>query len=377
MNIHRIKALAKKEFILVTRDTRSLAAAIFIPLLMIFLFGYALSLDVDRIPLLIVDQDKTPSSRELIQRLGDSRYFTITRYLNRTAEIEPALNRREALMALVIPSGYASLVKEGVKSPVQAIFDGSDSNTASIASGYFQAVINGLNMELQAARLKKAGFKMTDIPLEPRIRVWFNPELKSRNFIIPGLTAIIINIICTFLTSLLISRERETGTLEQLISTPITGGELLVGKLLPFIGVGMTVMILVAGAGILIFGVPFRGSYIDLFLATLLFLIGTLSWGLLISVVSKNQLQASQIAMLSVMLPSFLLSGFIYPIENMPVILQAITYIVPARYCVEILKGLFLEGVGLSVLWRQYLALAAYAFLILNLARRRFGRRLL
>jgi ABC-2 type transport system permease protein len=377
MNIRRIKALAEKEFILVTRDTRSLIAAIFIPLLMIFLFGYALSLDVDRIPLLIVDQDKTPSSRELIQRLGDSRYFNITRYLNRTAEIEPALNRREALMALVIPSGYSSLVKEGVKSPVQAIFDGSDSNTASIASGYFQAVINGLNMELQAARLKKAGLKMTDIPLEPRIRVWFNPELKSRNFIIPGLTAIIINIICTFLTSLLISRERETGTLEQLISTPITGGELLVGKLLPFIGVGMTVMILVAGAGIVIFGVPFRGSYIDLFLATLLFLIGTLSWGLLISVVSKNQLQASQIAMLSVMLPSFLLSGFIYPIENMPIILQAITYIVPARYCVEILKGLFLEGIGLSVLWRQYLALAAYAFLILNLARRRFGRRLL
>jgi drug efflux transport system permease protein len=377
MNIRRIKALAKKEFILVTRDTRSLIAAIFIPLLMIFLFGYALSLDVDRIPLLIVDQDKTPSSRELIQRLGDSRYFNITRYLDRTAEIEPALNRSEALMALVIPAGYSSLVKEGVKSPVQVIFDGSDSNTASIASGYFQAVINGLNMQLQAARLKKAGFKMADIPLEPRIRVWFNPELKSRNFIIPGLTAIIINIICTFLTSLLISRERETGTLEQLISTPITGGELLVGKLLPFIGVGMTVMVLVAGAGILIFDVPFRGSYIDLFLATLLFLIGTLSWGLLISVVSKNQLQASQIAMLSVMLPSFLLSGFIYPIENMPVVLQAITYIVPARYCVEILKGLFLEGIGLSVLWRQYLALAAYAFLILTVARRRFGRRLL
>jgi ABC-2 type transport system permease protein len=377
MNVRRIKALAKKEFILVTRDTRSLIAAIFIPLLMIFLFGYALSLDVDRIPLLIVDQDKTPTSRELIQRLGDSRYFNIVGYLNRTADIEPALNRSEALMALVIPPEYSSLVKEGGKSPVQVIFDGSDSNTASIASGYFQAVINGLNMQLQAARLKKAGFKMADIPLEPRIRVWFNPELKSRNFIIPGLTAIIINIICSFLTSLLISRERETGTLEQLISTPITGGELLVGKLLPFIGVGMTVMILVAGAGILIFDVPFRGSYIDLFLATLLFLIGTLSWGLLISVVSKNQLQASQIAMLSVMLPSFLLSGFIYPIENMPIILKAITYVVPARYCVEILKGLFLEGVGLSVLWRQYLALAVYAFLILNVARRRFGRRLL
>jgi len=377
MNIRRIKALAKKESIVVTRDTRSLGAAIFIPLLMIFMFGYALSLDVDRIPLLIVDQDKTPSSRELIQRLGDSRYFSIARYLDRTAEIEPALNRREALMALVVPSGYSSRVKEGVKSPIQAIFDGSDSNTASIASGYFQAVTNGLNMELQTGRLKKAGFKMADMPLEPRIRVWFNPELKSRNFIIPGLSAIIINIICSFLTSLLISRERETGTLEQLISTPITGGELLVGKLLPFIGVGLTVMILVAGAGILIFGVPFRGSYIDLFIATLLFLIGTLSWGLLISVIAKNQLQASQIAMLSVMLPSFLLSGFIYPIENMPIVLQAITYIVPARYFVEILKGLFLKGVGLSVLWPQYLALAVYAFLILNLARRKLGRRLL
>ena len=377
MSIRRIKALARKEFIQMRRDIRSLIAALFIPLLMIFLFGYALSLDVDRIPMLILDEDGTPHSREFIHRLGDSRYFSVVRHLNRRSEIDPALNRGDGLMALVIPAGFAEQVKQGLKSPVQAIFDGSDSNTASIALGYFNAVTNGFNIKLQADRLRKAGRKIAEMPLEPRIRVWFNPELKSRNFIIPGLTAIIINIVCTLMTALLISKERETGTLEQLISTPLSGGELLIGKLLPYIGVGLVDMSLVVGAGVWIFDVPFRGSYLDLFLMTLLFLIGTLSWGLFISVIAKNQLQASQIAMLSVLLPSFLLSGFIYPIENMPVALRVITYIVPARYFVEILKGLFLQGVGFSVLWHQVLALVVYALFVLTIARRKFGKRLL
>ncbi len=358
------------------RDVRSLMAGLFIPLLMIFLFGYALSLDVDRIPMLALDLDGTPASRDLLHRLGDSRYFDLVGGLDRQSDIDEAMFRGEALMAMVIPPGYAARVKQGLESPVQVIFDATDSNTASIAIGYLKAVTTGIDLELKAGRLRRAGFQMADQPLEPRVRVWFNPEMKSRNFIIPGLTAVIMMVICTVMTALTISRERETGTMEQLISTPVTSGELIVGKLLPYMSVGLADMALVVGAGIIIFGVPFRGSYTTLFVVSLIFLAGTLAWGLFLSVAARTQLQASQMAMISAFLPAFLLSGFIYPIENMPLVLQAITYLVPARYFVEILRGLFLKGVGWAELWPQILALAVYSSLVLAITVRRFSKRL-
>jgi ABC-2 type transport system permease protein len=377
MSIRRIKALTKKEFIQMSRDVRSLMGALFNPLLMIFLFGYALSLDVDRIPTVVLDFDGTPVSREFIHRLTDSRYFTLVRYLERDGDVDSSLARGEALMALVIPRDFASKVKQGIKAPIQVVFDGSDSNTATIALGYLKAVAAGFDIALQEQRIRRAGLKMVDMPLEARVRVWFNPELKSKNFIIPGLTGVIMMAICSVMTALSVSKEKETGTLEQLISTPITSLELLLGKLLPYLAVGLVDLALVVGAAVLIFGVPFRGSYIDLFIASLIFLIGSLSWGLFVSVIAKSQIQASQISVISAFLPSFLLSGFIYPIENMPVVLQALTFIVPARYFVEILKGLFLQGVGLTVLWPQVLALVIYAVLVLNLARKRFTKRIL
>jgi len=376
MSIRRIKALAKKEFIQMSRDVRSLMGALFIPLLMIFLFGYALSLDVDRIPMVVLDRDETPVSRDLIHRLTDSRYFSLARPMKTDREIDDVLARGEALMAIVIPGDFASSVKKGHPVSVQVIFDGSDSNTATIAMGYLRAVIAGFDLGIQEKRLQRAGLKMVDMPLEGRVRVWFNPQLKSRNFIIPGLTGVIMMAICALMTALSVSREKETGTLEQLISTPISSMELLLGKLLPYVMVGLVDLALVVGAGVLIFGVPFRGSYLQLLLISLVFLTGTLSWGLFVSVISKSQLQASQIAVLSAFLPSFLLSGFIYPIENMPVALQVITFIVPARYFVEILKGLFLQGVGFSVLWPQVLALVIYAVVIFNLARKKFSMRI-
>jgi ABC-2 type transport system permease protein len=377
MSIRRIKALTKKEFIQMSRDVRSLMGALFNPLLMIFLFGYALSLDVDRIPTVVLDFDGTPVSREFIHRLTDSRYFTLVRYLERDGDVDSSLARGEALMAIVIPRDFASKVKQGIKAPIQVVFDGSDSNTATIALGYLKAVAAGFDIALQEQRIRRAGLKMVDMPLEARVRVWFNPELKSKNFIIPGLTGVIMMAICSVMTALSVSKEKETGTLEQLISTPITSLELLLGKLLPYLAVGLVDLALVVGAAVLIFGVPFRGSYIDLFIASLIFLIGSLSWGLFVSVVAKSQIQASQISVISAFLPSFLLSGFIYPIENMPIVLQALTFIVPARYFVEILKGLFLQGVGLTVLWPQVLALVIYAVLVLNLARKRFTKRIL
>lgn len=377
MSWRRIRALTHKEFLQMIRDVRSLIGALFIPLLMIFLFGYALSLDVDRIPMLVLDRDHSPMSRDFIHLLGDSRYFQIKDYLKRDADIDTALAEAKGLMVLVLSHDFSARLKKGLKTPIQVIFDGSDSNTTAIAMGYLKAVSAGFDMNLQARRLRQAGLRMVDMPLEARIRVWFNPEMASKNFIIPGLTAVIMMAICSLMTSLSVSREREVGTLEQLISTPVSSAELLIGKLIPYIAVGLMDLVLVVGAGVLIFHVPFRGSYLDLFAAALIFLIGTLSWGLFISVISKNQLQASQIAMLSAYLPSFLLSGFIYPIENMPLALQVVTVIVPARYFVEVMKGLFLQGVGFDVLWPQVTALGAYALGILILAKNRFKKRLL
>jgi len=377
MNPRRIKALAKKEFIQMVRDIRSLLGAIFIPLILIFLFGYALSLDVDRIPTLIYDQDRTSISRELIYRLSDSRYFQIIRYIDREHEIDRSLDRNEALLALVIPTGFAQQVKQGRQAPIQAVFDGSDSNTATIAVGYLKAVITGFDLDVQEKRIRRAGLKMADMPVELRTRVWFNPELKSRFFIIPGLTAVIMMVICSLLTALSVSRERETKTLEQLISTPITSGELMLGKLLPYMCVGIVDMFLVVGLGVFVFGVPFRGNIVSLFIVAVIFLVGTLSWGLFLSVVSRSQMQASQMSIVTVFLPAFLLSGFIYPIENMPLLLQAVTYLIPARYFVTILKGMFLQGIGFRYLWPEILALIIYAVLVLNLARIKFTKRLL
>jgi len=377
MNPRRIKALAKKEFIQMVRDIRSLLGAIFIPLILIFLFGYALSLDVDRIPTLIYDQDRTSISRELIYRLSDSRYFQIIRYIDREHEIDKSLDRNEALLALVIPTGFAQQVKQGRQAPIQAVFDGSDSNTATIAVGYLKAVITGFDLDVQEKRIRRAGLKMADMPVELRTRVWFNPELKSRFFIIPGLTAVIMMVICSLLTALSVSRERETKTLEQLISTPITSGELMLGKLLPYMCVGIVDMFLVVGLGVFVFGVPFRGNIVSLFIVAVIFLVGTLSWGLFLSVVSRSQMQASQMSIVTVFLPAFLLSGFIYPIENMPLLLQAVTYLIPARYFVTILKGMFLQGIGFRYLWPEILALIIYAVLVLNLARIKFTKRLL
>ena len=376
MKPRRIKAMARKEFVQMTRDTRTLVGGLFLPLLMIFLFGYALSLDVDRIPTVVFDQDRTPLSRNFISLLGDSRYFSLIGYLDNQAEIDRALDRGDALLAVVVPLDFSSHVKQGLKAPVQAILDGSDSNTASIALGYLKAVAAGFDIRIQAERIRKAGLRMVDMPVEGRVRVWFNPEMKSRNFIIPGLTAVLMMAICSLMTALSISKEKETGTLEQLLSTSITSGELLIGKLLPYLGMGLVQLALVVGAGVLIFHLPFRGSVLTLLLAALIFLFGTLSWGLLISVISRSQLQASQISMLVAFLPSFLLSGFIYPIENMPAVLQIITLVIPARYFVDILRGLFLKGVGLSVLWPEFLALLVYALLVLSLAMKRFSKRL-
>ena len=377
MSPRRVRAMARKEVIQIRRDIRTLIAALIMPVVLLFLFGYALSLDVNDIPTIIEDRDRTLLSRDLVQRLTASGYFSLVRYADRSEEIDAALDRGEALMALVIPEGFAARLRSGAGSSLQVLFDSTNSNTASIAAGYFTGIASTFNVDLVAGRLRRLGLQLAPWPLDVRLRIWFNEEMKSRNFIIPGLTAVIMMAVCVLLTALTISREKETGTLEQLVSTPITRGELIVGKLLPYVGLGVIQMALVIGTAVLVFEVPFKGSYFNLALAGLIFLVGTLGWGLFISAVARNQLEASQIVVITAFLPSFLLSGFIYPIENMPVWLQVVTYVVPARYFVEILKGLFLTGAGLDVLWPQMLFLTAYSLIVLGLARRKFQKRLM
>lgn len=359
MNLRRVRAVARKELLHIVRDPRSLGMGIAIPILLLILFGYALTLDVDDVPFAVWDQSRTPASRELVSRFEASRYFTLKSSPTSYREIEHAIDRREILLALVIPVSYGR--DPGTR--VQILVDGSDANTAAIAINYAEAILGNTAHAVMH-------------PVELRPRIWFNPEMESRNYIVPGLIAVIMMVIAALLTSLTIAREWETGTMEQLISTPLRGHELLLGKLLPYFGIGALDVVIAVGMGVLLFDVPLRGSPVLLVVSAGIFLIGALSMGILISVVTKAQLLASQLAMVTTFLPAFLLSGFMYDIGNMPVPVQVITHIVPARYFVALLKGIFLKGVGLEVLSGQLALLSTFALIVVLVANHKFVKKL-
>ncbi len=364
MSFRRTRAVARKEFLHILRDTRSLIMALALPFVLLMLFGYALSLDVDRIPTIVYDQDRTPESRELIARLQGSRYFQILGFTGGYAEIQSKIDTSECLLGVVIPRGYAHDAVSGREVAIQALLDGSDSNTASIALGYVETVAMTHALELQH---RKA------LPVEPRVRVWYNSELKSKNFIVPGLIAVILMIIAALITSLTIAREWEMGTMEQLLSTPLRPAELVLGKLSAFFVVGLVDTLIAIVTGVAVFGVPLRGSALFLFLSSCLFLFGALCWGVFLSSVTRSQLLAFQAGILTSFLPAFLLSGFVYAIESMPAVVQVVTVIVPARYFVKLLKGVFLKGVGPEILWGEVAFLAVYALLVFVAATRKVG----
>lgn len=376
MNFRRTWAVARKEALHIRRDPRSLILAIGIPMLMIILFGYALTLDVDRVPLVIWDQSNTPVSRELISRFSGSRYFSFVHAVDSYAQVEQAIDTRDALLALVIPSDFAQRLGTGKQAPVAAIIDGSDSNTAAIVLGYTQAITLGFNQNLLVQQIQRTTGGPATPLLDLRPRVWFNADLESKNFIIPGLIAVIMGLIAALLTSLTIAREWERGTMEQLISTPVKPAELIVGKLAPYFVVGMADVLIAVLMGVFLFHVPLRGSVTLLFATASLFIIGTLSQGILLSTLARQQLLASQLAMVSTFLPAFLLSGFMFAIANMPVPVQAITIIVPARYFVALVKGIYLRGVGLETMWPDAVFLVLFATIVLGLAIAKFRKRL-
>ncbi|MGD0698141.1 MAG: ABC transporter permease [Terriglobia bacterium] len=361
MNHRRAWAIARKEFLHILRDPRSLGMAIAMPMLLLMLYGYALTLDVDNVPMIVWDQSQTPASRDFVSQFGGSRYFSVEGYGWNYRELEREIDSGHALVALVVPRDFANQVRSGRPASVQLIVDGSDSNTATLAVSYADVVTQTYSQALSLREIRRLGGMALDAPVDFRPRVWFNPELESRNYIIPGLIAVIMMVIAALLTSLTVAREWERGTMEQLISTPVTGRELVLGKLLPYFTIGLVDVLIAVVLGEFLFHVPLRGSTLLLFASAGIFLVGTMAFGIVISIVAKNQLMANQFAMVLTFVPSFLLSGFIFSISNMPLVIQWITYLVPARYFIALLKAIYLKGVGPSVLAGEGFLLVVYA----------------
>jgi ABC-2 type transport system permease protein len=375
MNFRRTRAVARKEFLHILRDSRSLVMALALPLLMILLFGYALTLDVDRIPTLVYDSDLSPESRELISRFQGSRYFNVMGATDNYGDIEKKVNGDQCILGLVIPRDYAKDLLSGKNPQIQMLFDGSDSNTASIALGYANGIVQSFTAGLRARAQNRAGRGFAQTPVEARLRVWYNSQMKSKNYIVPGLIAIILMIIGALLTSLTLAREWEMGTMEQLLSTALRPSEVALGKMSAYFVLGVIDMLVTIVVGVVIFHVPQRGNYLFLIATGCLFLIGALFWGILISALSRSQLFAYQVAMLTSFLPAFLLSGFVFAIENMPVPVQIATYLFPTRYFITILKGIFLRGVGMDVLYLEIGFLVVYAALVFLVATKRLRQK--
>ena len=376
MSIHRIAAIIRKEFIHILRDSRSLGMAIAMPILLIFLFGSSLSLDVDRVPLVVWDQSQTTDSRELIGRFTSSQYFSLSSTAASYADIEAAIDRREAILALVVPYNFGRKLESAQQAAVQLLVDGSDANTATIAIGYAQGVTNGYNSALLLKALQKKGGKAVAMPLEGKLRVWFNQNMQAKNYIVPGLIAVIMMVIASLLTSLTIAREWENGTMEQLITTPLKPLELIIGKLTPYFVIGMLDVALAVLMGRFLFDVPLRGNAALVFGMAALFLPGALAMGMLISIITRSQLLASQLAMVLTFLPSFLLSGFMYAIANMPEPIQVLTHLIPSRYFVTILKNVYLKGAGLEIIWAEAVFLFFFGVIMVFIANKKLKKRL-
>jgi ABC-2 type transport system permease protein len=368
LNLGRLLAVARKEALQLRRDPRSLAMGFVVPALMVLFFGYIISFDVKDIKIAVDDRDGTPRSREFVQAFVGSGWFRVTERIERATDAVRLLDRAEVRLVLTIPRGFQADLAAGNPVAVQAIVDGADANTASIALNYANAIVNSFTASVVF------GSSVKNLPIIVQSRVWYNETLESSNMIVPGLVAIIMMIISAQLTALTIAREWERGTMEQLAATPVHPAEVIFGKLLPYLAIGMIDMVGVVLIGIFVFHVPFRGNPLLLFAMATLFLLGSLGLGIFISAAIRSQLLATQTAMQATFLPSNMLSGFMYDIANMPLILQGISYVVPARYFITVLRGTFLKGVGLAVLWPQGLAMLAFAAAGLTLAVRSFRK---
>ena len=373
-----IWTIAKKEFIHIRRDPRMMAFIVVMPIMMLILWGFGVNFDLNNIGLAVVDYDRTPASREFLDSLTSGEYFYIVDRYDSVRELDEVLDMRKARVGVVVPAGFQRDLARGETTNIQFLVDGSDGNMANIAYGYVTGASNTYT-------LKKFKQRMTDAGLEPprvmptvqvRNRYWYNPELKSSSFIVSGSIAIIMMMIGAIVTSLTLVNEKESGTIEQLIVSPIKPYQMILGKVLPFVFLSFIALILVLMAAYWAFGLALKGSLFQLLLISLVYLVGVLGIGILVSSLVSDMSSAMILAVVISMLPSVLLSGFVFPIRNMPLPLQWLTYIVPARYFLVVLRGIYLKGIGLEILWTEVLFLVGFALLVFGFASTRFKKRL-
>jgi len=360
----RIVSIARKEFRQVGRDRRSLGILIFIPAFMLLMFGYAVDFDVRDIALAVYDEDNSPQSRALIDKFVHSGYFDLKYYLDTPNEIDRLLDREHIRVALVIPPDFSERIHKNQNVPVQVLIDGANASAAATVMGYVNTIVQDYSMELMTDAFIESGGPAFVQPVDYHPRVWYNPELRSPVFLIPGLIAFILMVTSAVSTSLSIVREKELGTMEQIAVSSIRPVELIIGKILPFVVTSILSTVLILVGGYLLFGVGVAGSFLLLSILILIFLFVALGWGLILSTTSNTQQVAFMKALTTTMLPTFILSGFVFPIHNMPVAIQIVTYIVPARYFLEALRAIMVKGVGLSVFWEQIVALLIFGLIL-------------
>jgi ABC-2 type transport system permease protein len=368
--VRRIIAIAHKELLHILRDPRSLALAILQPMVMLLLYGYAINMDIKRLKVGILDLDQTQESADFIRRMTSGNFILDAGRVYTREEVEPSFRRHRFQAVLVFPKGYAKALSGGPVTQIQVLLDGADGTTASAADNYLKAVIALLSQEVNATGVPGG----VAAPIQTRPRILYNPELESAHFIVPGLVALIMIQICALLTSIAITREKETGTLEQMLTTPVRPGQVIVGKVIPYLGIAILDAVLIFAVGTIVFGVPMEGSWLVLSGYSLLYLAISLGLGLLISAVARTQQIAMQMAQLMTVLPVMMLSGFVFPISSMPLPLQLLSRTIPATYYLKVVRGVMLKGEAWFPI--EAAVMVAMAVLVLVMAARRFQERL-
>jgi ABC-2 type transport system permease protein len=358
----------RKEFRQIRRDSRSLIFMIFLPAFLLLMFGFALNFDVKHIPLAIVDQDGSRTSRELAEKFRTTEYFDVQAQLDRTGDIDGLMAREKIKAALVIPETFSEDLLAGRSPSVQFLIDGANAMSGTTAAGYAAAILQSYSQKVTLAAMERRGFGGLTLPLNTEVRVWYNPELKSARFLLPGLMAFILMVILTTSTAFSIVREKERGTMEQINVSPLRPAALIIGKMIPYVLISLASAHLVLGLGWVLFGVAVKGNYFLLLLTMILFLICGVGQGILVSAITRTQQVAFLISILTTILPTFILSGFVFPVRNMPAVIQAITYLIPAKYFLVALRAIILKGAGLGAFWDQALFLAGFGVLTLALS---------
>ena len=378
--MRRLRFLVWKEFLELRMNPRLFGIVVVAPVIQLTMLGYAATTDVKDVPIVVADGDRSPQSRALIGRFEGSPTFVLAGIVTTVTEVEPFLEGGQAWMALSIPSGYGQLVGGRRPARLQIVADGTDSNSTTVALGHATALIGAYAQELaldaSEGSAHETGAVQAPGGIDARIRVWFNPQLESRFFMIPGVLALILLVVTANLAAMAIVREKELGTLEQLNVTPLRRWELIVGKLLPYGVIALVDVLLVVAVAVFWFEVPLRGSVLLLFAVSVIYVLCTLALGLFISTISDTQQQAMMTATFFFLTPMIYLSGFIFPIENMPAVIQPFTYLIPLRYYLVSVRGIFLKGIGLEVLWPQVIALALWGAAMLSLAVLRSRKRI-